>query len=211
MNFKEKQAQLNAIYAGFEAAAREFKKEAVCRPGCAFCCTDVGSVDITTLEGLVIRDWLTGLSGKQKARMNKRLLRNRQAREAQRVAECPFIAADHTCRIYAIRPFSCRQLYSLKKCGAQGPTVHRQAVALAAETVKTLQRLDDTGYSGHMSVILHLLGQTDFRTLYRSGGFDPPQIMDFGKKHGILINRFAAEKERTTDGPSLTSLESLPV
>ncbi|MBW1717643.1 MAG: hypothetical protein JRJ77_17835 [Deltaproteobacteria bacterium] len=54
-----------------------------------------------------------------------------------------------------------------------------------------MQRLDDTGYSGHISFILYLLDKPGFRKLYLSGGFDPGKIARFGKSHGIVINRFA--------------------
>ena len=70
--------------------------------------------------------------------------------------------------------------------------VHRQAVELAKQTVKKLQQLDETGYSGHISYILHLIAKPDFRTLYISGGFNPVNIMRFGKKHGIIINRMVS-------------------
>jgi hypothetical protein len=57
--------------------------------------------------------------------------------------------------------------------------------------VKEIQRLDNTGYSGHISFILHLLGMAEFRKAYLSGAFNPALIADFGKSHGIIINRFA--------------------
>jgi len=63
-----------------------------------------------------------------------------------------------------------------------------QAVDLAKNTVKKLQQLDYTGYSGHISFILYLLDKPDFRKLYLAGGLDPGKIMDFGKSHGIIIN-----------------------
>jgi hypothetical protein len=54
-----------------------------------------------------------------------------------------------------------------------------------------MQRLDRTGYSGHISFILHLLEKPGFRKLYLSGGFDPGKIAKFGKTHGLVINHFA--------------------
>jgi hypothetical protein len=73
--------------------------------------------------------------------------------------------------------------------------VHRQAVEMAKKTVKKLQQLDDTGYSGHISYILHLMAKPDFRKLYQSGGFDPVKIMTFGKKYGIVINRMVSKND----------------
>ena len=66
---------------------------------------------------------------------------------------------------------------------------HRQAVESARSVVREIQQLDDTGYSGHISYILQLLGDTGFRKLYLSGGFAPERIMKFGKTHGLIINR----------------------
>ena len=62
---------------------------------------------------------------------------------------------------------------------------------MAQETVREIQRLDDTGYSGHISFILFMLDAPRFRKTYLAGGFEPAEVMDFGKTHGIVINRFA--------------------
>jgi hypothetical protein len=107
---------------------------------------------------------------------------------------CPFLLSDQTCEIYAFRPFSCRQLYSLKKCGVQGPTVHRQAMVLAQQFVKEIQQLDHTGYSGHISYILQLLEMKDFKKVYYSGDFNPQAIRSYGKKHCLVINRMVSPK-----------------
>lgn len=192
MNLKEKKERLYAIYERFDAESREFRKQAVCRPGCAFCCTNMGNIDVIALEGMVIREHLSSFSSKKKKEMHSRLLRNREEKEKGRIAPCPFLKADHTCLIYEIRPFSCRQLYSLEKCGPAGATVHREARELAQKTVKSLQQLDDNGYSGHISFILHLLDNREFREFYQSGGFDPARIRAFGKSCGLLINRMVS-------------------
>jgi Fe-S-cluster containining protein len=182
-----KRRQLRDIYEDFERKANPFKKGAVCKIGCAFCCTHFGNVDIITLEGLIIHEWIDGLNGKERSNIRKKLTQNRKKNTNGAISRCPFLKTDNTCRIYNLRPFSCRQLYSLKEC-IQGPTVHRQAVELAELTTKRLQQLDTTGYSGHISYILYLLDKPVFRKLYMSGGFNPREIMSFGKKHGIIIN-----------------------
>ncbi|MEZ4528339.1 MAG: YkgJ family cysteine cluster protein [Desulfobacterales bacterium] len=192
MNLKKKKEQLTAIYERFEAESREFWKQAVCRPGCAFCCTNMGNIDVITLEGMIIREHIRDFSSKKKKEMCTRLLRNREEKVKGRTSPCPFLKADQTCLIYEIRPFSCRQLYSLGKCGPAGATVHRQARELAGKTVKNLQQLDDNGYSGHISFILHLLDNREFREFYQSGGFDPARIREFGKSGGLLINRMVS-------------------
>ena len=101
------------------------------------------------------------------------------------------------------RPFSCRRLYSLRRCSDGGPMVHRQAMAVARQTIIEIQHLDKNGYSGHHSFILYLLDQQEFRSFYRSGGFEPQKIMQFGKSHGIVINRAMVNSGATPDGKSV--------
>ncbi len=90
MNLKQKREGLTGIYEGFEAETSEFSRQAVCRPGCAFCCTNMGNIDITTLEGLVIREHMSGFSAKVKKGIQNRVLRNRQEKEKGNSAPCPF-------------------------------------------------------------------------------------------------------------------------
>ena len=206
MNLTSMTKQLQEIYDRFETAVADYKRDAVCKVGCAFCCTSVGNVDITTLEGMVIRNHVAALPKKLRLRLEKALAGNRREKEKQSLVPCPFLAADRTCSIYAVRPFSCRRLYSVKVCGDTGPTLHREAAALSAAAVRTLQQIDDTGYSGHISHVLRLLEAPRFRKLYLSGGFDPAAIMDFGKARGIVINRFAAGKADIQPPSSLTAL-----
>ena len=52
---EEELNQLDAIYDAFEGDVASHKADAACGKGCAFCCTDAASIDITTLEGLAIR------------------------------------------------------------------------------------------------------------------------------------------------------------
>ncbi len=192
MDIKTKLEKLKEIYNDFEIKARPFKAGAVCEAGCAFCCIHFGNVDTITLEGLIIHEWIETLDKQDQINIRKKITKNMKKREKRSITRCPFLKKDNTCLIYTIRPFSCRQLYSLRKCTNSGPMVHRQAVELAKKTVKKLQQLDATGYSGHISYILHLIAKPDFRELYKSGGFDPVNIMPFGKKYGIVINRMVS-------------------
>jgi hypothetical protein len=146
-------------------------------------------VDITTLEGLVIERWLNGLSGAGRKRMLRRLEANRRDQVRQRPSRCPFLSTTDTCRIYALRPFSCRRLYSLRACDADGPVIHKQALTIAETSIARLQQLDDTGYSGHISAVLALLRQKDFRRGYLGGRFAPQTVAAFGRRHGLVINR----------------------
>ncbi|MGD8958479.1 MAG: hypothetical protein PVI27_01435 [Desulfobacteraceae bacterium] len=75
-------------------------------------------------------------------------------------------------------------------------------MALAQATVRQLQRLDDTGYSGHLTFILARLDQPGFRRNYRSGGFDPSRILAFAKSHRIVINRLAPTSAAASPSPT---------
>ena len=185
---EEKEKRLRKLYNEFETEVREYKELSICKPGCAYCCIHFGSVDIITLEGVIIRRRIKSFAKPLKSEVKKKIAQNRKLKEKQKIAQCPFLKKDKTCLIYDIRPFSCRQLYSLRECDGHGPTVHRNAVDLAQNTVKKLQQLDYTGYSGHISFILYLLDKPEFRILYMTGGFDPGQIVEFGKSHSIIIN-----------------------
>lgn len=191
---RKRTARLREIYSRYEEAAEEFKRQAACRKGCTSCCTVVGNVDIVTLEGMIIREKITGMPPAVREDIRKRLAENRSRYEQQMRSDCAFLDGDGACIIYDIRPFSCRQLYSVRECDGGGPMIHRQAVAFARDAVREIQRLDDNGYSGHLSFILHLLDGDDFRKIYGSGGFDPSLVKDFAKSHGIVINRFVTGK-----------------
>ena len=189
MEFDKKIVLLNDIYPDHDAAVRPYMSAAICKKGCAFCCTHYGSLDITTLEGFIIYERIDRYKRPLKIRIKKAISQNRRRKENGKTARCPFLNRENGCTIYDVRPFSCRQLYSLKDCREYGPTLHRRAVEINARTIERLQHLDDTGYSGHISYIISMLDDRDFRTLYTGGGFDPSQIMSFGKSHGIVINR----------------------
>jgi hypothetical protein len=190
---REKTTSLREIYVRYEKAAEKFKGQAVCRRGCTSCCTIVGNVDVVTLEGLIIRERISELRPDVGKEIRERLTENRSRYERRMQSDCAFLDGEGACMIYDVRPFSCRQLYSIKQCDGGGPTVHRQAVVLARDTVREIQRLDDNGYSGHLSYILNLLDGDEFRNVYLSDGFDPGRIMKFAKSHGIAINRFAGQ------------------
>lgn len=197
MDIKTKQEKLKDIYNDFIIQAQPFMDNAVCKPGCSFCCIHFGHVDVITLEGFIIYEWMETLSKSDQIELRKKLVKNMKKKKKRSVARCPFLSKDNTCRIYDIRPFSCRQLYSLETCTAKGPVVHRKSVEMAKMTVKKLQHLDATGYSGHLSYILHLISTPDFKKLYQTGGFDPAKIMSFGKRYGIIINRRVSDKGYT--------------
>lgn len=195
MDFDLRARQLQGIYEEFERVSAPYREQAVCAPGCAYCCTHFGCLDMTTLEGWIIHRRMSAFPNAERKGIEERIRTNRRDKEAGRPSVCPFLLDDQTCLIYEVRPFSCRQLYSVKKCGEHGPVVHPQAVELARSAVRSIQKLDATGYSGHMSFILALLAQKPFFRLYTSGGFDPAQVAEFGKAHGLVINAFQTRQK----------------
>lgn len=184
-----KKKQLFELYAQFENAAQPYLQEAVCQKGCADCCTTVGSVDITTLEGIIILQHLQqSLPVHVQQTLQQRLKQNRKTKRQSKYARCAFLLEDKSCTIYAVRPFSCRRLYSIRRCGESGPLVHRQVWEAAQHVGCAIQSLDDTGYLGHISYILQLLNHLQFRKTYLSGGFAPQDIREFAQLHNIIIN-----------------------
>jgi Fe-S-cluster containining protein len=191
------------IVAAFEADTLEYKSDAACKKGCVFCCTDAGAIDITTLEGLIIRDRIERLPRPRKVALTKALVKDRSRREKGQITTCPFLLKNKTCMIYDIRPFSCRRIYSLNICDRNiPPTLNRNYMAKAEQTIAALQQLDDNGYSGHISYILHMLEAPKFLSIYLAGEFKPEEIAAFGKSHKIAIHRFIHTSEKQDSGLS---------
>lgn len=193
MNIEEKKEKLQAIYNQYEKDVAEFKKAAACVIGCADCCIDVGKIDITTLEGIIIYEQIAIFEEPLRSEIKAELLQNKAESEERKLVRCAFLKEDNSCLIYHIRPFSCRQLYSVRKCNGASPTIHRHALELARQTMEKMQRLDSNGYSGHISYILHLLDDKNFRESYLRRRFEPQKIAEFGRSHKIFINRFVSQ------------------
>lgn len=187
---EEKLNRLREIYDDFESNVASYKADAACGKGCAYCCTDAGSIDTTTLEGLAIRSEILRLPRPLQLKAKKALNRDIKKRENGRPNPCPFLLKNRTCVIYNHRPFACRRIYSLHVCNAERPPLlHRPVMKLADDTIRRLQVLDDTGYTGHISFILFMLENPKFLEIYLAGEHRPEEIMQFGKIHRIVINR----------------------
>ncbi len=198
---------LYEIYDRFEKDAFEYRQNAVCMKGCSFCCTFMGNVDITTMEGMIIREWMTALSPQEQSLLSSRIGKNMEEKEKGRNSPCPFLDQHHACSIYDVRPFSCRQLYSLRKCEGGGATIHRRVYELSRKAITRIQQLDGCGYSGHLSFILYLIEDAEFRELYLTGRFDPNRIRDFGRSHQIFINRQACNNQQPVCNPDPSGSE----
>ncbi len=187
---KEKLPELGKIYKAFEENSQELKKGQACNKGCSFCCKEAGSIDITTLEGLQIQAAMKIMPRARQKTLTKAFRQEIKKREAGTNVPCPFLMKNNACMIYEVRPFSCRRIYSAHVCTQENPpAVNRQVMDMADETIKALQKLDHTGYSGHLSYILYMLSVPAFMETYEKGEFKPEEIMEFGKSHKIVINR----------------------
>lgn len=186
-------AELQTIYDKFKQEAAPYKQKAACKKGCAYCCTDAGSIHITTLEGLAINQAMAGLAKPQKSAAKKALDKDMKRREKGLSSPCAFLMKNKACMIYDVRPFACRRIYSIETCNREQPPILSQHVMKFGErTIKSLQQLDHTGYSGHMSYILFMLDAVRFMETYQAGEFKPEEVTDFGKSHQILINRMVS-------------------
>ena len=189
MNLSEKKQQVSQLYEAYERTAEPYKAQAVCAKGCASCCIEVGSVGATTVEGLIILDYLRRWDGQATKEMDPGLRANRSEKLKSALARCAFLDEEKSCRIYSVRPFSCRRLYSVHKCEGHGPVVHRQAVIVGKKVERELQLLDLEGCSGHLSFILHLLEKEPFRLGYLRGNWNPEDFRDMIERYELVIHR----------------------
>ncbi|MCG6981081.1 MAG: YkgJ family cysteine cluster protein [Deltaproteobacteria bacterium] len=191
----EKKRLLFAVYNEYERVVQPFKEQSICERGCASCCIDVGNVGATTLEGMIILEYLQGWDHRAIEELNRSLRENRSEKLNSALVRCPFLDEEASCRIYEVRPFSCRRLYSVKKCDGQGAVVHRQAFVLGQKAEKELQELDPEGCSGHLSFILHLLESEAFRRDYVQGRWRLEDFREIFERYKLLVHR-REERER---------------
>jgi hypothetical protein len=191
MDLLEKKRQVFQLYEEYERLVQPYKTLAVCEKGCASCCIDVGSVGATTLEGLIIAEYLQGWDRQTLKEINHSLRENRHDKLKQVFVRCAFLDQEQSCRIYAVRPFSCRRLYSVRKCDGQGAVVHRQAVVLGQKIEKELQKLDADGCSGHLSFILHLLEKNGFQHDYLREHWSTEKFKDIIERYELVVHKGA--------------------
>jgi hypothetical protein len=189
MDFIDKKREVFKLYDEYERLVQPYKSQAVCEKGCASCCIDVGSVGATTMEGLTILEHLQGWSGQAVEKINRSLKANRTEKLNRALVRCPFLDEEHSCRIYAVRPFSCRRLYSVRKCDGQGAVVHRQAVVVGQKIEKKLQELDGDGCSGHLSFILHVLEKNGLQEDYLREHWATEEFKDIIEQYELVVHR----------------------
>ena len=196
LDYREKKKQVFELYEKYEGLVEPFKSQAVCEKGCASCCIDVGNVGATTLEGLIILEFLQGWDHQEIEEIDRSLRENRREKLNSVFVRCPFLDDEESCRIYTVRPFSCRRLYSVRKCDGQGAVVHRQAVVLGQRIEKELQNLDPVGCSGHLSFILELLDNNAFRGGYLRGKWNAEDFRDYIERYELVVHKRDRREKR---------------
>ena len=198
MDLKEKKTKVYELYEQYERMVQPYKSQAVCAKGCASCCIDVGSVGATTLEGLIITKYLQGWERQALKEIHRGLRENRNHKLKQVFVRCAFLDQEQSCRIYAVRPFSCRRLYSVKKCKGQGAVIHRQAVVLGQKIEKELQELDPGGCSGHLSFILRLLEENGFQEGYLRQSWSTAKFKVIIERYELVVHRREKRERKTS-------------
>ena len=191
LDLDTKKKQIFKLYEKYERLVEPFKEQAVCEKGCASCCIDVGSVGAATLEGVIILDYLQGWDNQAREGIKRGLKKNLKEKLNNVFARCAFLDEEQNCLIYEVRPFSCRRLYSMRRCEGQGPVVHRQAYIIGQKTEKELQQLDPEGCSGHLSFILHLLEKNRFREGYLRENWSTEKFKDIIKRYELVVHKEA--------------------
>jgi Fe-S-cluster containining protein len=177
-----KSAILRCIYAVFADWSRDLP--AVCRQGCSACCTQ--NVTITAIEGEEILryivaenlgDWLAERLARPISHRSATMTTNEfaaaclEGREVDpgdhgSIAPCPFLE-DNLCRIYPVRPFSCRVFTSTRQCSALQPALVPDTYFEAATAVTQLvEHVGQKEYWGNMlDVLSALLDISAFREI----------------------------------------------
>lgn len=173
---------LHTIYQIFADWSTGFNP--VCRRGCSACCTQ--NVTITALEGVEIlrfvltedlAPWLAGRLKRPRTHQPAKTTTNDfasaclEGRDADpgntpNLSPCPFLE-NALCRIYPVRPFSCRVFVSSERCSAGQPAVVPDYYFEAATAVTQLvEHLGQREYWGNLlDVLPALLDISEFREI----------------------------------------------
>ncbi len=158
--------------------------DAACRKGCSSCCTQ--NVTITAQEGVEILRYIVDQE------MSKWLLEKLQSSgdhqapttttndfaaaclegknldqgDQQNFAACPFLN-NNICRIYPVRPFSCRLFLSTTPCSPSQPALVPDYYFEAATAIsQLLEHLGQKKYWGNMlDVLPALLDSSEFKEI----------------------------------------------
>ena len=171
---------VRSIYREFDSWVEQFSLS--CRKGCTACCTR--DVTLTAVEAELIidylkvnkqEDWLAGKLDGDLPRIAPSCTTNEYAQHCLEEKDiepdpavnggiCPFLE-DGACKIYHVRPFSCRSFASTTLCrpgkSAVAPPHYLTAVTAVSQVI---EHLGQRYYWGNMLHIIYLLAQQDERT-----------------------------------------------
>ncbi len=157
-----------------------------CGKGCAACCTC--NVTSTTLEGLLIYEGLVAADGlndlatkvmsapdtrfqptitlNQMVEMCVHDLKIPEEINDPEAGACPWLE-DERCPLYAVRPFACRAMCSVKNCVSCGEA-RMPPLVLSVNNVmlQYIEALDRPGASGNLMDVLHFLTDPDHHKGY---------------------------------------------
>lgn len=165
-----KEAIYQTIVDRFEQWAGEYDR--ACARGCSPCCTQ--NVTITALEGerilSYIRDknlqtWLAEKLDQPLPHSRPRMTTNEFAQaclngreadpeENDNLSACPFLEED-VCRIYPVRPFSCRCFISAVRCSTRQPArISEHYLSASTAITQLIEHLGQKEYWGNMADVL---------------------------------------------------------
>jgi Fe-S-cluster containining protein len=191
MDINKRLALLKVIYQLFDDFVAD--QAVACRKACAVCCTC--NVTLTTLEGLLIVDQLTGqhrasiferlLPFRTKGRFQPTISINQMAQMCLQGIDIPEESADpgmgdcplleeNACPIYQLRPFACRSMLSTAVCSRGGEAHISPFIMTVNQTIlQYLEAIDTPGYSGNFIDILTFFSEPMNKDAYESENLPP--------------------------------------
>jgi Fe-S-cluster containining protein len=170
MNIELKNTLLKNVYTAYDKFSEEIRN--VCTIGCASCCTQ--NVSVTTLEVDYILEWLKKNNTRNLLKGLEQISREGLSRPAVTTNElaykclnqieppeeelpspsgiCPFLEeTDKKCLIYAVRPFSCRMIFSERKCDEVGhATLDPVVLTINSTFLQVVEHIDVGGLFANM-------------------------------------------------------------
>ncbi len=179
-----------------------------CFKTCAVCCTC--NVTLTTLEGFLIIDRLTGRQRAElfdrlqpfrlKTRFQPSIGINQMAQMCLQgidipeesadpgMGDCPLLEKD-ICPIYSTRPFACRSMLSTAVCSRGGEARMSPFILTVHQTIlQYLEAIDTPGYSGNLIDILTFLSDPLHHNAYESELLPPaPEGLTANRDVSVLM------------------------
>lgn len=165
---------LQTIYRQFEQWIATNAPEFACQKSCATCCTQ--NVTMTAVEGDLIHRFINdnGLHSWFAEKLNQKKSQQHivettnefaqrclsgidegtNATSNQNQATCPYLE-DKSCRIYEVRPFSCRSFASVKKClPGEAAELPQFYISTTTTALQLIEHIGQGEYWGNMHDVL---------------------------------------------------------